>query len=529
MKLFSWIITLTLLISVFNGFAQKNKINIIPKPNKIEYLKGSVDVMKIEEIVLNIQLAKGVKEMTMLKDILRLEKVGFRESKGDNPIKSKTAIIEFLPKAQDFNESYTLEIAKGGIKISANSATGIYYAMVSLRQIIENSAINTSSKSIKLPAVKIIDEPRFEYRGVHLDVCRHFFPVDSVKKYLDAMAYYKMNRFHWHLTDDQGWRIQIDKFPDLTNIGGYRKEEDGNTYGSYYTKADIKEIVRYAAERHITVIPEIEMPGHARAALAAYPQFSCSGEKLPVPSSWGVFEHVYCAGNDSTFQFLFDILDEVVDLFPGEYIHIGGDECPKDSWKKCEKCQARIKSQGLKDEHELQSYFIRRIENYLKTKGKKIIGWDEILEGGLAPDATVMSWRGIDGGIAAAKAGHHAIMTPGSHCYFDHYQADPATQPKAICCFTDLQKVYSYDVIPADLDAEQAKYILGAQANLWTEYITTYQHLEYMLLPRMLALSEVVWTQPENKEFEDFKIRLKQNLRVLKAKGYNFYGGEILL
>ncbi len=519
------LIAAILLIASLSAYPQKNTINVIPKPNSIQYLKGSVDIKKIETICLNTKLAKSVKQMTMLKDVLGIEKVSFLEVTGNLNLKNKTAIIETLPKGSINDEGYKLEIAKGGIKISASTGTGFYYAITTLKQIIETSSVK-GTKSIKLPAVLIIDEPRFAYRGVHLDACRHFFPVDSVKRYLDIMATYKMNRFHWHLTEDQGWRIQIDKYPELTTIGGYRRENDGNIYGGYYTKVDIREIVKYAAERHITVIPEIEMPGHARAALAAYPQFSCTGEKLPVANNWGVFEHVYCAGNDSTFEFLFNILDEVIDLFPGEYIHIGGDECPKEAWKKCEKCQARIQSEGLKDEHELQSYFIRRVENYLKSKGKKIIGWDEILEGGLAPDATVMSWRGIDGGIAAAKQGHHAIMTPGSHCYFDHYQAEATTQPKAICCFTDLQKVYSYDVIPADLDSAQASFILGAQANLWTEYIPTYSHLEYMLLPRMLALSEVVWTYPNNKDFEGFKLRVKPNLLMLKSKGINFYGGE---
>ncbi|RLD67748.1 MAG: beta-N-acetylhexosaminidase, partial [Bacteroidetes bacterium] len=364
-----------------------------------------------------------------------------------------------------------------------------------------------------------------------LDVCRHFYSVDFVKKYIDLMARYKLNTFHWHLTEDQGWRIEIKKYPELTEIGAWRNEPDtvtGDTirYGGYYTQEQISEIVKYAAKRFITIIPEIEMPGHARAALAAYPQFSCSGKQLPVATNWGVFEHVYCAGNDSTFFFIQDIIDEVVELFPGNYIHIGGDECPKEAWEKCPKCQHRIKAEDLANEHELQSYFIRRIEKYLTTKNRKLIGWDEILEGGLAPEATVMSWRGIKGGIAAAKQEHNVIMTPGTHCYFDHYQAKPKYEPKAIGGYTTLKKVYSYEPIPKELNSIESEYILGAQANMWTEYIATEHHLEYMLLPRMLALAEVNWTVFKHKSWTDFQHRLQPQLRRFDREGTNYCPGD---
>ena len=342
---------------------------------------------------------------------------------------------------------------------------------------------------------------------------------------------YKMNTFHWHLTDDQGWRIEIKKYPKLTEIGAYRngsmvghysdQKFDDKRYGGFYTQDDIKEIVAYANQRHITVVPEIEMPGHAVAALAAYPEYSCTGGPFEVGKIWGVLDDVFCP-KDETFTFLENILSEVIDLFPSKYIHIGGDECPKVRWKACPKCQQRMKTENLKDEHELQSYFIQRIEKFVNAKGRKIIGWDEILEGGLAPNAAVMSWRGTEGGIAAAKEKHYVVMSPGSHCYFDHYQGEPKNEPIAFGGYTPVEKVYSFNPTPKELSADEAQYILGAQANLWTEYIETPSHVEYMIFPRMLALSEVVWGTSNPEKLADFQNRMIQHFDIFDKKGINY-------
>jgi hexosaminidase len=370
---------------------------------------------------------------------------------------------------------------------------------------------------IKLDNLMMDDIPKFQWRGMHLDVSRHFFSKEFIKKYIDYLAMYKMNTFHWHLTDDQGWRIEIKKYPKLTEVGAWRNGSmtghytdqtfDDIRYGGFYTQEEIKEIVAYAKERYITVVPEIEMPGHALAALASYPEFSCTGGPFEVGKSWGVFDDVFCP-KDETFTFLENILAEVIALFPSEYIHIGGDECPKVRWKSCPKCQKRIKDEKLKDEHELQSYFIQRIEKFVNSKGRKIIGWDEILEGGLAPNAAVMSWRGTEGGIAAAKEKHFVVMSPGSHCYFDHYQGEPKNEPIAFGGYTNVEKVYSFNPIPKELSEEESKYILGAQANVWTEYINTPEHVEYMVFPRIAALSEVLWGTSNPNEYKVFETRL---------------------
>jgi hexosaminidase len=378
----------------------------------------------------------------------------------------------------------------------------------------------------------IRDSPRYTWRGMHLDVCRHFFPKEFIKKYIDLLALYKLNTFHWHLTEDQGWRIEIKKYPKLTQVGAYRKGSmigkyddhkfDSLKYGGYYTQQDIKELVAYAQLRHITIVPEIEMPGHSVAAIASYPFLSCSGKQLKVEKEWGVFNDVYCT-KDSTFNFLQDVLTEVMDLFPGKYIHIGGDECPKESWKKCSQCQARIKSEGLKDEHELQSYFIRRIEKFVNARGKQIIGWDEILEGGLAPNAAVMSWRGIDGGIAAANQKHNVVMSPGKPCYFDHYQSlNKAQEPLAIGGYNPLDSVYAYNPTPAVLGNKEQQYILGAQANVWTEYILNEKQVEYMALPRMCALAEALWLPLTKKNYADFVQRLKIQSKMLDKMNVNY-------
>lgn len=442
-------------------------------------------------------------------------------------LKDSSHLIKVTLVYNNYNkEAYNLKIGKTGILISAGTELGVFYALQTLRQIMRMDAVpdaNGTQRLWSLPLVDISDEPRFTYRGMHLDVSRHFMPVDFIKKYIDLLAFYKMNYFHWHLTDDQGWRVEIKKYPKLQSIAAYRNETlvgrfgdepvkyDGTKYGGYYTQDQIKDIVSYAADRAVTIIPEIEMPGHSMSALAAYPELACTKGPFDVATTWGVFDDVYCP-SDTTFTFLENVLDEVLVLFPSPYIHIGGDECPKESWKKSTFCQALMKKEGLKNENELQSYFVQRIEKYLNTKGKTIIGWDEILEGGVAPNATVMSWRGMQGGIDAAKAGHDVIMTPGDYCYFDHYQGDRATEPLAIGGFTPLEKVYEFNPVPSELTAVEAKHILGAQGNVWTEYIDSPEKVEYMAYPRAIALAEVLWTPLEKRNWTEFSARLTQNL-----------------
>jgi hexosaminidase len=422
-------------------------------------------------------------------------------------------------------EGYRIIVDKDKVIIKSNDSDGIFYAVQTLYQLFELEQLNANQNTLIIPAIRLWDEPRFSYRGMHLDVGRHFFDVEFIKHYLDLMAYYKFNTFHWHLTEDQGWRIEIKKYPKLTEVGAWRTEADGSRYGGFYTQEEIKEIVAYAKNLHITVIPEIEMPGHSRAALAAYPEFSCTEKALDVPNNWGVFEDIYCAGNDKTFEFIEDVLDEVIALFPGQYIHIGGDEAPKARWEECAKCQALMHKEALENEHELQSYFIKRINKYLTSKGKKLMGWDEILEGGLAENATVMSWRGMEGGIAAARQGNQVVMTPTSHCYFDYYQADRAFEPKAIGGYLPLKRVYDFEPVPEDLFTEQKSLILGAQGNVWTEYMHTPDHIEYMILPRMLALSEVLWGSKKNNNWESFQVRLQDHFKLFDNKGFRYSKG----
>jgi len=387
-----------------------------------------------------------------------------------------------------------------------------------------------------VPFVDIEDVPRFAWRGMHLDVGRHMFPIDFIKKYIDYLAFHKLNVFHWHLTEDQGWRIEIKKYPKLTEISAFRNETivghhstnpqkfDGQKYGGFYTQEEIKEVVKYANERFITVVPEIEMPGHAIAALAAYPELSCTGGPFDVRTSWGISDDIFCAGNENTFEFLKIVLSEVVELFPSKFIHIGGDEAPKARWHECLKCKKRIADENLADEHELQSYFIQRIEKYLNSKGKEIIGWDEILEGGLAPNAAVMSWRGNSGGIEAAKQKHNVVMAPTTRCYFDYYQTEyKDNEPLSIGGFLPLEKVYSFNPIPSELTKEEAKFIIGAQANVWTEYMPNPKQVEYMAFPRMSALAEVVWTNNENKNFNDFLSRMGFQYKRFDAMKINYF------
>ena len=417
-------------------------------------------------------------------------------------------------------EGYQLDVTPGGIDLRAGSPDGLFYGMQTLRQLYAGGEV---------PCVSIRDNPRFGYRGLHLDVSRHFFSKEEVMKLLDVMSFYKLNTLHMHLTDAGGWRIEIDKYPKLTSETAFRTESDWRkwwdgrdrkylpegtpgAYGGYYTKEDIREIVKHAASKHINIIPEIEFPGHSEEVLMAYPELSCSGK----PYQNGDF----CIGNELSFTFMEDVLAEVIDLFPSEYIHVGGDEAGKSAWKKCPKCQALMKEKGMKNVDELQSYMIHRAEEFLNSKDRKLIGWDEILEGGLAPEATVMSWRGEDGGIKSARMGHDVVMTPGNYMYLDFYQADPKTQPYAIGGYTPIKKVYSYDPVPADsLTAEECQHILGVQANTWTEYIQTPEHLEYMMFPRALAVAEIGWTPQELRTWEDFKPRMNAHISKLQGMG----------
>jgi len=433
------------------------------------------------------------------------------------------------------DEAYILDIKTEKIEIRARNSKGAFYAVQTLRQLLPHEFENDKFKqeATKIPCVTIKDQPQFKYRGMHLDVGRHMYSVDFIKKYIDAMAMLKLNTFHWHLTEDQGWRIEIKKYPKLQEIAAYRDETlvghyndqphqfDGKRYGGYYTQEEIKDIVAYAKERFITIIPEIEMPGHSQAAIAAYPELGCSGEQVEVAKKWGVFEHIYCP-KEATFAFLEDVLDEVMDLFPSKYIHIGGDEAPKTAWENSPYCQALIKKEGLKDEHELQNYFITRIEKYLNAKGRQIIGWDEILEGGLAPNASVMSWRGTKGAVEAAKAGHNVVMTPTSHCYFDYYQSENEDEPLAIGGFLPLEKVYNFNPTPEELTDDEIQHVLGAQGNIWTEYMPVEDQVEYMAFPRMLAMSEVVWSNPEQKNYADFVSRVEHFHKHLDALDINY-------
>lgn len=445
------------------------------------------------------------------------------------------AIVLRLDSAIPNKEGYVLDISSHNLYINGKTENGVFYGIQTLRKSIPAQA---ASKDIILPAGIINDEPRFSYRGMHLDVGRHFFSLEFVKEYIDLLALHNMNTFHWHLTEDQGWRIEIKKYPRLTEIGSIRnrtvigrntQEYDNTPYGGFYTQEQAREIVKYAQERYITVIPEVDLPGHMLAALAAYPDMGCTGGPYEVCPRWGVFEDVLCIGNEKSMQFLEDVLAEIIDIFPSKYIHIGGDEAPRTRWEKCPKCQARIKAEGLKADKEhtaedrLQSYCMTRIEKFLNSKDRRIIGWDEILEGDVAPNATVMSWRGMEGGIKAAQLGHDVIMTPTSYCYFDYYQtADTKNEPLGIGGFVPIEKVYSLEPVPASLTDEQKKHILGAQANLWTEYIGTTERIEFQILPRMAALAEVQWTQPEKKDFKDFASRLPRLIDFYKRDGLSY-------
>ena len=517
---------LFLIISLFFSCEQETiqlkEIGIIPKPLFQEINKG---VFVLDE---NIRFISDT-ELNEVSDYLKLY-IEENYQVSFTPQKESKKIVFISNDTISNEEGYELKIEENSILIASKNSKGAFYAVQSLLQLMP---IKSNGLAIAIPCLELQDEPQFKYRGMHLDVGRHFFSVDFIKKYIDLIARLKMNTFHWHLTEDQGWRIEIKKYPKLQEIAAFRNETlvghyndqphkfDGKKYGGFYTQEQIKEVVAYANTRQVTIIPEIEMPGHSQAAIAAYPSLGCTGEQVEVATKWGVFNEVYCP-KESTFKFLEDVIDEVVALFPGKYIHIGGDEAPKTNWKKCAHCQKLIKEKGLKNEHGLQSYFIARMEKYINTKGKQIIGWDEILEGGLAPNATVMSWRGTSGAIEAAKEGHDVILTPGSHCYFDHYQSDNENEPLAIGGFLPLEKVYHFNPIPEELTDKEATYVLGAQGNVWTEYMQTEKQVEYMAFPRVVALSEVVWSSPENKNYSDFINRLEQYQKRLDQLDVNY-------
>ncbi len=435
------------------------------------------------------------------------------------------ALRIYSDKSDHGPEGYTLSVLNDRVVIEAFAPAGLFYGCQTLRQLLP-AAIESREKAEGVdwivPVVEIEDKPRYLWRGMHLDVGRHFFPISFIKRYIDLLALHKMNRFHWHLTDDQGWRVEIEKYPKLTEIGAWRKGEGGAGYGGSYTQDEVREVVEYARQRFIAVVPEIEMPGHAQAALASYPELSCTGGPFEVWTEWGISSEVFCAGDDAIFEFLENVLAEVVDLFPGEYIHVGGDECPKGRWRACEKCQMRIEAEGLKDEDELQSYFIKRISRFLAAKGRRLIGWDEILEGGLAQGATVMSWRGTEGGIAAVKVGHDVVMSPYSHCYFDYKHDDAPDEPGRLGVIA-LETVYSYDPTPAELTPEEAKHVLGSQGNVWTEGMRTEKEVEQMVFPRLCALAEVVWSPQVLRDWSDFKERLRVYGERLKELDVSFY------
>jgi len=495
---------------------------IIPQPNSINYLQGQFQITAKTVIVIDDSddLKRISNQLnTFLKTNFKLELAVTSEVQ-------ENAIFLLKSKEKQEEGAYNLSISKKGIEIKAGSYQGVFYGFQSLKQLLTPKTIIT--KPI-LNFVEINDAPQFKWRGTMLDVSRHFQPLDSVKKVIDILAMHKMNKFHWHLVDGIGWRIQIDAYPELTNKGAWRKvKEDkkpwedfeitskngeGEVYGGFYTKDEIKELVAYATERYIDVIPEIEMPGHSEAALQCYPEFTCVGAEN---------SGVYCAGNDSSFEFLQNIIAEVVELFPYKYIHIGGDEVGKEAWLQCKKCQKRMQTEDLKTAEELQSYFVKRMEVFIDSKGKKLIGWDEILEGGLPERATVMSWRGVEGGIEAANAGHDVVMSPGSPCYFDHSQGKSEFEPPSWGGYNNLLSVYDFNPVPEEISEDKKHHILGGQANLWTEQIKTLQHIEYMLLPRLSAISEALWTRTEQKNKEYFIDKLDFHFDRLTAQGYNY-------
>ena len=511
---------------------QPQPFSVIPMPNDVTLAEGSFNVagalVSVDEN-LDEASAKAVKAFSET-----LETVTGKPMTG-----KRGGVIRFGLNPNMGTEEYFLQVKPDGVNVEASAFGGFFYAIQTLKQMLPAEVYGNQKANAAwlLPCVTILDAPRFDYRGIHMDPCRHFWSVEETKRYIDIAATYKLNRLHWHLTEDQGWRMEIKKYPKLTEVGAWRSgtcigkdfdSNDGIRYGGFYTQDEMREIVAYAAERNITVIPEVDLPGHMVAALAAYPELGCTGGPYEVWTRWGVSEDVLCVGKEETFTFLEDVLTEVMDIFPSEYIHIGGDECPKDRWRNCPLCQARIKQLGLKAhdnfsaEEELQAYVTSRIQKFLNDHGRKIIGWDEILDGSLAPGATVMSWRGTEGGIRAAELGFDVVMTPNSHMYIDYYQSrERDKEPLCIGGYVPVEKVYSYEPYEGMTPGTE-DHILGVQANLWTEYVTSPEFLEYMLLPRMCALSEVQWCNADRKDYTRFDSSLDHTFKMLDVMGYAY-------
>ena len=527
-----------LLFLMGNIFTFANEISVIPKPREIKFLDNEAfEITRETKIIINDESLFSVANYLST----RFNKVAKFSMSVEKDLKKakkqKGNIFLFLASDIDGKEAYQLVADKDRIEISASTSTGIFYGIQTLYQLLPVSIYAENKIGHEewiVPGIKINDYPEFKWRGMHLDVSRHFFPKDYIKKFIDVLALHKFNRFHWHLTDDQGWRIEIKKYPKLTSVGAWRDSTlighyrakpqvyDRKRYGGFYSQEDIKEIVEYATQHHITIVPEIEMPGHAQAAVTAYPEMGCTGKAPGVRTKWAISEHIYNP-EDRTIQFLKNILEEVVDLFPGEYIHIGGDEAKKNQWENSETIQQLMSERGLKDMHEMQSWFIQQMDHYLASKGKKLIGWDEILEGGLAESAAVMSWRGEAGGIAAAKMKHNVVMASNKHTYFDYYQSeDKESEPLAIGGFLPLIRVFGFNPIPQELNADEGQYIMGAQGQLWTEYINNEKQLEYMAFPRACALSEVVWLNNPQRDYKDFIKRLKTHLARLNKMEVNY-------
>ena len=516
------------------GVNAQERYAIIPKPVKLEPRKGTFNLNEKTRIVLQSTDPELRTASDFLVGLVEIA-AGYKMAYGDKA--GKNTIAFSLDKSIANAEGYQLEVTPKAVMVKASTPKGAFLAIQTLRQLMpaDIEAPGSGLRKFPIPAVAIEDAPRFAYRGVMFDVGRYFYPLSFLKEYIDVLALYKINTFHLHLTEDQGWRVEIKKYPKLQEISAWRKESivghysdkprkyDGKRHGGYYTQEELKDLVKYAQDRFITIIPEIEMPGHSQAVLAAYPQFGCKDTTYEVSTNWGVHKDVFCP-NEATFTFLEDVLTEVMEIFPSKLIHIGGDEVPKDRWKESAYAQELIRKHDLKDEHGLQSYFIQRMEKFLNSKGRAIIGWDEILEGGLAPNATVMSWRGEKGGIAAAKQKHQVIMTPNTYLYLDYYQTREGRkkEPVAIGGFLPLEKVYSFNPVPAALTAEEAQYILGPQANIWTEYISTPEQAFHMTYPRACALAEVAWTPQAQKDYSDFSRRLKQNVRHLEKRQVKF-------
>jgi len=515
------------------ALANDTSVAVVPLPVKIERSSGHFR-LKHNTLVITDRETMSI---GMLLSRCLAPALGYKLKVQDavHPRDNSIVLVVDPELARLGPEGYVLEVTPRRVTVHASKPAGVFYGTQTLRQLLPPQIFASEpQKGVlwKIPCVRIEDQPRFAWRGALIDVARHFMPKDFILKFIDQLALQKINVFQLHLTDDQGWRLEIRKYPLLTKIGSIRKETrvgrprdnqgfDGKPHGGFYSQADVKEIVQYASERFINVVPEIEMPGHAQAAIAAYPELGNTGEKLEVRTDWGVNKHIFNV-NEKTIRFLQDVLDEVLELFPSRFIHVGGDEVPTDEWKASPEAQARMKELGLANETELHGYFIRRMDQFLTCRGRRLIGWDEILEGGLAPGATVMSWRGVKGGIAAAKTGHDVIMTPTSHTYFDYSQAKDPKEPLAIGGFIPLEKVYQYEPIPPELDAASAVHILGTQGQLWTEYIATPEHLEYMAFPRLTALAEVAWTPAEKKNYESFLERLRVHAQRWRLLNVNF-------